>query len=82
MTRRRQIPPINVVGGFTIGSVVAIEKKDTFRGIKLAVVTDRCKWDDEGIVCTLTDSDFPFREVIIFPQHGDKITLVSSAKVY
>lgn len=82
MTKRTRKPQITHASGFKIGSVVAIEQKDTFRGIKLAVVTDQCKWDEDGIVCTLTDLDFPFREIIIFPKHGDKITLVSGAKVY
>ena len=73
---RRKI--ITHVQGFKIGSVVVIEKKDVFHGVKLAAVTDQCKWDEDGIVCTLFDTTFPFRDIVIFTKDGDKIRSVST----
>lgn len=75
--KRQRKPKITQVNGFKIGSIVAISAKDSFHNTKLAVVTDACKWDEDGIVCTLTDPDFPYRNVVIFPSRGDTIKLVT-----
>ncbi len=71
---------ITETNGFTIGAVVVIGAKDQFHGNKIAVVMDQCKWDEEGIVCTLFDKGFPFRNVVIFPNKGDTIRLLQDEK--
>jgi hypothetical protein len=71
MPRKKKITEAN---GFAIGTIVVIENADVFIGPKAAVVTDICKWDPDGIVCSLTDDKFPFRDIVIFPgKEGHKI---------
>jgi len=77
MAKRGRKKQLIEVQGFKIGAIVVIGAKNTFHGQKLAVVTDQCKWDDEGIVCTLFDTDFPFRNVVIFPNRGDTIKVAT-----
>lgn len=64
---------------YYVGQPVAITQPDTFKGVKLAVVISKCKYNDGGVICSLVNpGDLGFREVCIKEDKGDTIVSVAA----
>lgn len=61
------------------GEAVAITSPDNFRGAKLGLYVEKCKYDG-GYKVYLTDYDFPYREICIQEARGDTIVTISKRK--
>lgn len=71
--KRREPKPIPF--GFKAGDIVRVTSPGTFRGIKLGVVVEACKYDD-GIIVWLTNNE-TVPKVCIRIDTGDSIQSVT-----
>lgn len=60
------------------GIIVVIESPDFFRGRKLAVTMNKCKWHENAIECMLMDPNATVKKVCVgLSKPGDKLFLLS-----
>jgi hypothetical protein len=57
-------------------TIVKVSQPDSFQGIKLALYTGECKYNDGGLKVFLIDKEAPYKDVCIQIDRGDTIESV------
>lgn len=57
-------------------TIVKISQPNSFKGFKLGVYIEPCKYLDNGLKVYLLDKDMPYRDVCVKIDDGDTLEIV------